>query len=134
MAYNPKPSEPMFTSLHYCTRCGMPSTEPEADFDSLGICVTCTSLEQKMQIDWTKREENLRVILDRYRGKGPYDCIVPISGGKDSAFQLHKLVKEYGLRVLTITFSHNWFSEVGQRNLNWCLETFGVDHIQYTPS
>ena len=62
----------------------MPSTEPEADFDSLGICVTCMSLEQKMQIDWTKREENLRSILDRYRGKGDYDCIVPISGGKDS--------------------------------------------------
>ena len=134
MAYNPNSKEPMFTSMHYCVRCGMPSTEPEADFDSLGICVTCTSLEQKMQIDWTKREENLRSILDRYRGKGDYDCIVPISGGKDSAFQLHVLTRKYGLRVLAVTFSHNWFSDTGMKNLRWCLETFDVDHLMFTPS
>ncbi len=60
----------MFTSLQYCSRCGMPSTEPEAKYDELGVCVTCRSSEQKMHIDWKQRELELRKICDKFRGKG----------------------------------------------------------------
>lgn len=134
MTYINKPDAPLFTSLHYCTRCGMPSTEPQADFDSLGICRTCMSLEQKMHIDWAAREQALRKVLDSCRGKGNYDCMVPISGGKDSAYQLHMMTSVFKLKVLAVTFSHNWFSEVGMKNLQWCLETFDVDHMMFTPS
>jgi N-acetyl sugar amidotransferase len=134
MAYDPNPDKPMFTSLHYCLRCGMPSTERDASFDELGICQTCTSLEQKMYMDWTERENALRALFDKYRGKYEYDCIVPISGGKDSAFQLHLIVNVFKLKTLGVTFSHNWFSETGMKNLRWCLETFNVDHIMFTPS
>ena len=134
MAYDPNPNNPMFTSLHYCARCGMPSTERDASFDDLGICRTCTSLEQKMYMDWTERENALRALFDKYRGKGEYDCIVPISGGKDSAFQLHLIVNVFKLKALAVTFSHNWFSDTGMKNLRWCLETFSVDHLMFTPS
>ena len=134
MAYDPNPDKPMFTSLHYCLRCGMPSTERDASFDELGICRTCTSLEQKMYMDWTERERALRQLFDKYRGQGDYDCIVPISGGKDSAFQLHLIVNVFKLKTLAVTFSHNWYSETGMKNLRWCLETFNVDHLMFTPS
>ncbi len=136
MAYNPDPKKPMFTSLQYCTRCGMPSSERELTFDELGICNMCISSEQKMHMDWVERERELRRIFDEYRDRpgSAYDCIVPISGGKDSAFQLYLLTHVYKLKPLAVTFSHNWYSETGQKNLRWCLETFDVDHIMFTPS
>ena len=136
MAYDPDPRQPMFSGLTYCTRCGMPSTEPLATFDELGVCVTCLASEQKMHIDWTKKEKDLRTILARFKGQSAsgYDCLVPISGGKDSAFQLHMLTKVHGLRPLACTFSHNWWSETGWRNLWWSIETFNVDHVLFTPS
>ncbi len=135
MAFNSDPHSPMFTSLQYCIRCGLPSTEPDARYDRLGICVSCRSSEQKMHMDWHARDRELRQILDVFRGRNPdYDCIVPISGGKDSAFQLYLLTHVYDMKPLACTFSHNWFSETGRKNLEWCLETFKVDHIMSTPS
>ncbi|MBM3567498.1 MAG: N-acetyl sugar amidotransferase [Alphaproteobacteria bacterium] len=134
MAYVTDPTRPMFTTMHYCTRCGMPATQPDAVFDQLGICVSCRSQEQKMHIDWKQRDADLRQILDKFRGQHPeYDCLVPISGGKDSAYQLYLLTQVYKVRPLACTFSHNWFSETGRKNLDWCLETFDVDHIMFTP-
>jgi len=128
--------QPLFPQLRYCSRCCMPETNEGMQFDSMGICLACRSSEQKMHIDWTKREKMLRDTLDYYHSKSGknYDCIVPISGGKDSWFQLHVITKVYGLRPLTVTASHNWYSEVGKRNLERSLEIFGVDHIMFTPS
>ena len=127
--------EPMFEELTYCTRCCMPQSTEGIAFDELGVCQACQSAEHKMRIDWAARERDLRGILDRYRNPdGDYDCIIPISGGKDSTFQLHVLTQVYGLRPLAVTFSHNWFSEVGRYNLENAIERFGVDHVMFTPS
>jgi N-acetyl sugar amidotransferase len=127
--------EPMFEELTYCTRCCMPQSTEGIAFDELGVCQACQSAEHKMRIDWAARERDLRGILDRYRNPdGDYDCIIPISGGKDSTFQLHVLTQVYGLRPLAVTFSHNWFSEVGRYNLEHAIERFGVDHVMFTPS
>lgn len=136
MTYNPEPEAPMFSTVRYCTRCGFPSTEEGNDFDAMGVCKACRSSEQKMHIDWAAKERELATILERYRGKSAsgYDCIVPISGGKDSAYQLYLLTHVYGLRPLAATFSHNWFTDTGRRNLEWCLETFKVDHVMFTPA
>ena len=80
--------------------------------------------------------KSLRELLEKQkiaaRAAGNYDCIVPISGGKDSAFQLHVLTKVYGLKPLAVTHSHNWFSEAGWWNLGILLK-MDVDHILYTP-
>jgi N-acetyl sugar amidotransferase len=135
MTYVTDPTLPMFSTVTYCTRCGFPSTEEGNDFDRLGVCKACRSSEQKMRIDWAAKERELAALFERYRGKGEsgYDCIVPISGGKDSAYQLYLVTEVYGLKPLAVTFSHAWFTETGRRNLAWCLETFKVDHVMAEP-
>jgi N-acetyl sugar amidotransferase len=105
-------------------------------FDDMGICQACQSSEQKIHIDWTLREKQFSQILNEARAKAGanYDCIIPISGGKDSTFQLHVLTKVYGMKPLAVTFSHNWWSETGWYNLQNSLEMFNVDHITFTPN
>jgi len=122
--------------LQYCVRCCIPQTQEGVVFDELGVCQACQSAEQKIHIDWTEREGVLRGILDEAKAKAGnnYDCIIPISGGKDSTFQLHVLTKVYGMKPLAVTFSHNWFSETGWYNLQNSLEQFNVDHVMFTPN
>jgi len=114
----------------------MPETQEGIKFDEMGICQACQSSEQKIHIDWVRREKQLRQMLENAKAKAGnnYDCIVPISGGKDSTFQLHVLTKVYGMRPLAVTFSHNWFSETGFYNLQNMLQQFNVDHIMFTPN
>ena len=127
--------EPMFKGLTYCVRCCMPESNEGIKFDEMGICQACQSAEQKIHIDWTERERELRKLLDHHKSlNNDYDCLVPISGGKDSTFQLHVITKIYGMRPLAVTFSHNWFSETGKYNLQNAIEKFNVDHIMFTPN
>lgn len=125
-----------FQQLQYCIRCCVPETQEGVDFDELGICTACRSSEDKMHINWVEREEKLRDILDEAKSKAGtnYDCILPISGGKDSFYQAHVLTNVYGMKPLAVTFSHNWFSETGFYNLQRCLEVFNLDHLQFTPA
>lgn len=125
-----------FDSIRYCIRCCMPETQEGIKFDDMGICQACQSSEQKIHINWVDREKELRKILDQAKSQAGnnYDCIIPISGGKDSVYQLHVLVKVYGMKPLAVTFSHNWYSETGEYNLQNALKEFNVDHIQFTPN
>ena len=122
--------------LKYCTRCCFPETLEGITFDEFGICTACRSSEDKMQINWTQKEKELKKILEIFKkkSKSNYDCVLPISGGKDSFFQAHILVKKYKIKPLAVTFSHNWYSEVGVYNLQRCLQVFNLDHIQFTPA
>jgi N-acetyl sugar amidotransferase len=129
--------KPMFENLRYCVRCCMPETAEGITFDDeMGICQACQSSEQKIHINWVEREKKLREILEHYKSISGdnYDCIVPISGGKDSTFQLYVITQIYGMKPLAVTFSHNWYSEVGKYNLQNALEQFNVDHIMFTPN
>lgn len=132
----PKDATPLFPHLQYCIRCCIPETQEGVIFDELGVCRACQSSEQKMHMDWVEREAALRKILDEAKARAGknYDCIIPISGGKDSTFQLHVLTQVYGMKPLAVTFSHNWWSKSGWYNLQNTLETFNVDHITYTPN
>lgn len=114
----------------------MPETNEGIKFDEMGICQACRSSEQKIHIDWTKREKKLRKLFEwaRKRSGDNYDCIVPVSGGKDSTFQMHVVTNVYGLKPLAVTFSHNWYSPVGKQNLDNLVEKFNVDHIMFTPN
>lgn len=120
----------------YCTRCCMPETQEGIKFDEMGICQACQSSEQKIHINWIEREKQLAKILEDAKAKAGnnYDCIIPISGGKDSTFQLHVLTKIYGMKPLAVTFNHNWYSETGWYNLQNSLQQFNVDHIMFTPN
>lgn len=114
----------------------MPCTQEGQELDLSGFCNVCRSAEDKMRIDWGRRRADLEETLNRFREENKdnqYDCLIPISGGKDSVYQLHVLVKEFGMRPLAVTFSHNWYSATGMLNLFNCLETFDIDHIMFTP-
>lgn len=128
--------QPLFKQLKYCTRCCMPETEEGQEFDEMGICRPCRSAEQKIHINWVEREKILKQILDETKAKSGnnYDCVVGISGGKDSTFQLHVLTKIYGMKPLAVTFNHNWYSETGKYNLWNTLEKLNVDHVMFTPN
>ena len=127
---------PPHKDIQYCVRCCMPETSEGVRFDEMGICTGCQSSEHKMHMNWVEREKKLKEILDKHRNNNGtnYDCIVPISGGKDSAYQLHVLVKVYKMKPLAVTFSHNWYTEVGEYNLKNILEKLNVDHLQFTPN
>ncbi|MFH0780865.1 MAG: N-acetyl sugar amidotransferase [Pseudomonadota bacterium] len=127
--------KPLFRNMQYCVRCCMPMSNEGMEFDDMGICRACQSSEQKIHIDWVAKETELKKLLNYYKSlDNDYDCIVPISGGKDSTFQLHIMTKVYNMRVLAVTFSHNWYSETGKYNLENALEKFNVDHIMFTPN
>ena len=130
-------AEPLFKNeLRYCVRCCMPETAEGIQFDERGVCNACNSSEEKMHINWEQRERDLREKLERHKEKfkdRQWDCILPISGGKDSFWQAYVMTSIYGMRPLAVTFSHNWYSETGKRNLDLLLETFDLDHMMYTP-
>ena len=86
--------------LRYCTRCIMPDTKPDLLLDEAGVCNACRSYERRHQVDWAQRHQQLLRILDRYRGDGSnWDCIVPVSGGKDSTYQVIRML-QLGLNPL----------------------------------
>jgi N-acetyl sugar amidotransferase len=110
----------------------MPETKPDIFFSPQGVCSACLHFEQRVEVDWDARGAELNEVLDRYRSKdgSNYDCIVPVSGGKDSTFQTIRML-ELGLNPLCVTATTDHLSPVGRRNLE-NLERLGVDHIEVT--
>lgn len=123
--------------MKYCTRCVYPENSAvPMYFDDKGICSGCRVAEEKNKIDWVERKKCLRSILNKYKDKGssPYDCIIPVSGGKDSHYQTHLITKEFGLRPLVVTFNHEYNSARGIRNLTNLVTKLGVDNLRFTPN
>jgi N-acetyl sugar amidotransferase len=122
--------DPLYADeIRYCNRCCMPETMEGITFDEFGVCTPCRSSEEKMHINWEEREQRLRDILDSNRSDDYYDCILPMSGGKDSTFQAYVITKRYMVEPLAITHGHNWFSLSGRYNLENCLQKFDLDHL-----
>lgn len=122
--------DPLYVDeIRYCNRCCMPETMEGISFDEFGICTPCRSSEEKMHINWEEREQRLHKMLDTNRSDKYYDCILPMSGGKDSTFQAYVLTKRYKVEPLAITHGHNWFSLSGRYNLENCLQKFDLDHL-----
>lgn len=118
--------------IRYCRRCVMPETKPDLYIDEEGICNACRSYEQRREIDWEQRRNELIQILDRYRSRNGtnYDCIVPVSGGKDSHFQVLKML-ELGMNPLCVTATTDHLTAIGRRNIE-NLKRLGVDYIEVT--
>ena len=117
--------------MKYCTRCLYPDTKPHIWFNPDGLCAACIAYDERKNIDWVQREKEFKDICEAYKGYHPYyDCIVPVSGGKDSHWQVIK-AKEYGLRVLAVTATTDDLSDIGTRNLD-NISYLGVDHIIVT--
>jgi len=135
--------------VKFCSRCVMSNQRPVSEiefkhtintkkrtlnFNEENLCDACLNAEKKEAIDWKKREEELYALLDKYRSKdGSYDCIVPGSGGKDSAYQAHILKYKYGMNPLTITWPPILYTEYGYENWkNWI--NSGFDNLTFTPN
>ena len=135
--------------VRFCTRCVISNQRPSSvvefhnhpeerkptiAFDGEGVCSACRYAERKTRIDWPERETRLLDLCDRHRSRtGAYDCIVPGSGGKDSAFAAHVLKYKYGMNPLTVTWSPHVYTEVGWRNFQSWIGA-GFDNILVTPN
>ena len=107
--------------------------KPTISFNADGICSACQFAEKKAnEIDWQKREAELIALCERYRSRtGAYDCIVPGSGGKDSAFTSHVLKFKYGMNPLTVTWAPHVYTEIGFRNFQNWLEAGFDNYLQH---
>lgn len=123
----------------WCKKCTYPllSAAP-MEIDEHGVCMGCRMSEVKREIpqsEWRRRGELLKDILERVRCRdgSRHDCVIAVSGGKDSYFQTHVLKHEFGLNPLLVTYNGNNYTPVGWRNLHRMKEVFGVDHVIYAP-
>lgn len=119
--------------MKYCTRCVMPETKPDLFFDDEGVCDACRSAELKNKIDWGSRKNEFEELIEKHRNKNGtnYDCIIPVSGGKDSHYQTYICKVKYGLNPLLVSFEPTLPTELGKKNLKNLTETFGCDLIQF---
>lgn len=119
--------------MRYCTKCILPESAESISFDEEGVCNVCRQAEIKHdEIDWHERRKILDGIVDRYRGKGQYDCIIPFSGGKDSTFQLWYVVRELRLKPLVVRFNHWGYRPLVQENNIRTFKKLGVDVLEFT--
>ena len=121
-------------SLKYCTKCVIPNSRPDINFDKKGICSACNNAKVKKKINWSNRRKEFFKILKRHRKNNindDYDCIVPVSGGKDSVYQLYQMKKKFKMRPLAITWKTMARTRQGEKNLS-ALQNIGVDHIDFT--
>ena len=106
-------------NIFWCKNCLNASTRPRITFDKKGWCNACQWMEQKKKLDWKKRETELIKILDKYRtGSSKFDCVVPVSGGKDGSYVAYILKKKYGMNPLAINISPPLPLEIGEKNIN----------------
>ena len=90
--------------LTYCKHCVMPDTKPDLHLDEHGVCNACRSYERRKEVDWDRRYQDLLQVLEKYRRRdgSNWDCIVPVSGGKDSTYQVVRML-QLGLNPLCVT-------------------------------
>ncbi len=136
--------------VEYCKKCVLSNQRPQptgefrftpdsvkltTGFDEEGVCFACRYAEMKDSvIDWDAREKELISLCDRYRSNdGSYDCIVPGSGGKDSAFTSHILKHKYGMHPLTVTWAPHAYTDIGWKNFQRWIHS-GFDNILITPN
>ncbi len=117
-----------------CSKCLLPETHETITFDAKGVCSVCQNNIQKLSINWEERREQLLTIIEKFRGKNDYDCIIPFSGGKDSVWTLMYVVKELELKPLVVSFDHGFYRPNLIKNREMVLKKLGVDFILFTPN
>lgn len=125
--------------MKYCKKCVYPQTAVNTILDEEGICSACRVAEEFERITpdfWNDREKKFKDIVESYRNKdgSGYDCIIAVSGGKDSYWQTYLIKVVYGLNPLLVTYHGNNYLPEGQGNLDRMRDTFGVDHLVFGPS
>ena len=123
--------------MKYCAKCVMPSTRPGMKFSEEGICQACINYEKRKKIDWERRFKEFEKLCDKYRGMygNGYDCIVAVSGGKDSHYQVYVMKEKMGMHPLLVTVEDNFpMTEAGKHNIRNISEEFGCNIISLKPN
>ena len=111
----------------------MPSTRPDLLLDNLGVCNACRSYENRSQVDWDLRYNELLNILKKFKSNNNnWDCIIPVSGGKDSTYQVVRIL-QLGLNPLCVTATTCDLSDIGRKNIE-NIKKLGVDYIEFSPN
>lgn len=122
--------------MGHCSQCLLPEQAPGAKLDAGRVCAACKSFactdHTPLEEERRERERDLEAALRACRGQGRYDCLVNLSGGKDSCYLLYKLVREYGLKVLAFTTDLN-VPEIAWDNIRRTVKALDVEHLVYTP-
>ena len=122
------------SELKRCSRCLLPETADTITYDENGVCTVCRNQEIKQQIDWDSKKQLLDELVEQYRGTGPYDCIIPFSGGKDSTFTLWYLMTQYKLKPLVVSWDHGFYRPQVLKNRERTLQALGADFLSFTPN
>jgi hypothetical protein len=119
-----------------CTQCLLPAAVPGAELDNASVCGACRQYQHgdldAIETQRLKREADLEQTLRQCRGQGEYDCLVNLSGGKDSCYLLYRLKHDYKLRVLAFTTNMN-IPHIAWENIHRTIDKLDVPHIVYTP-
>lgn len=120
--------------LNYCKSCIMPDSKPDLSFDEDGVCNACRNYENRSKVNWEERKAELNQLLEKYRSKdsSSWDCIVPVSGGKDSTYQVIRIL-QLGLNPLCVTSTTCDLSDLGRRNID-NIKKLGVDYVEFSPN
>jgi N-acetyl sugar amidotransferase len=124
--------------MEYCKRCVIPkNAKPIIMFDEHGICSACRVMEGQPKVNWEERKVWLQHLLEEYKAKArannnPYDCIIPVSGGKDSHYQTYIIKEVYGLNPLLVCYNHLFNPKKGLRNLTNLVKQFNCDLLRVT--
>lgn len=120
-----------------CSKCLLPGNFPEIDFDKKEVCNFCRDYSKNSALTNSTNTEDLRVDFEQSvedcRGKGRYDCLVCVSGGKDSTYLAYLLSQEYRLKVLGFTCDTGFLSDIACKNISNIVAKLGIDHIFFRP-
>lgn len=125
--------------MQYCKKCTYPFIAVNLMTDDEGVCSSCRTFEAFEELTpefWIQRRERFSTLVNEIRntGQSDYDCIVPVSGGKDSYYQTHIVAKEYGLKPLLVTYHGNNYLPEGDYNRDRMRHVFDADHLVMGPS
>jgi len=121
--------------METCSRCLMPNTRPDTTFKD-GVCQACINFDTRKEVDWDGRIEELRRICNRYRSTdGSWDCVIPVSSGKDSFTIVHWMKRIMKMNPLLVTVADPYTkTKAGLKNYRTMSEVFGCDHMLFTIS
>ena len=122
--------------MKYCKKCVMPDTRPGIRFNEEGVCSACQAYESRSGIDWDKRYKELEALCDKYRGSNgdSYDCMIAVSGGKDSHFQVDLIKNKMHMNPILVTVEDNFpMTDAGMHNIKNISEEFGCCIISMKP-
>lgn len=121
--------------MKYCTECLYPNTHPLGiTFNNDGLCSGCIIHKEKFEIDWIKKQNELKILLNEYKNvsQNNWDCVIPVSGGRDSFFIVDLIKNKYKMNPLLVTYNKHYNSHTGNRNIAYLKTIFDCDHITLT--